>query len=102
MLPAVRGVIDRRILANHFVDPDALDNVLPGPYELQSVGSVLDSVQKASTFTMKRRAPPPRASIQMDGSTDRNRSPVEYPTPYSAELSWPKSLKSDNRPHHPQ
>lgn len=33
MLPAVRGVIDRRILVNYRVDPDALDAVLPEPFE---------------------------------------------------------------------
>lgn len=32
-VPAVRGVIDRRILANYRIDPDALDAVLPAPFE---------------------------------------------------------------------
>lgn len=32
-VPAVRGVIDRRILANYRVSPDALDAVLPDPFE---------------------------------------------------------------------
>lgn len=37
MLPAVRGVIDRRILANYRVEPDALREVLPEPFEPQTV-----------------------------------------------------------------
>lgn len=32
-VPAVRGVIDRRILANYRVSPSALDAVLPDPFE---------------------------------------------------------------------
>lgn len=32
-VPAVRGVIDRRILANYRVDPAALESVLPEPFE---------------------------------------------------------------------
>ena len=37
MLPTMRGVIDRRILVNYRVDPDALDDVLPEPFEPQTV-----------------------------------------------------------------
>ncbi len=37
MLPAVRGVIDRRILANYRVEPDALRELLPEPFEPQTV-----------------------------------------------------------------
>lgn len=31
-IPIMRGIIERRILANFHVDPDALANVLPGPF----------------------------------------------------------------------
>ena len=31
-LPAVQGVIDRRILANFSVDPDVLQQALPAPF----------------------------------------------------------------------
>lgn len=37
-LPAVRGIIDRRILVNYRVDPDALEAVLPYPFEPKLVG----------------------------------------------------------------
>lgn len=37
MLPAVRGVIDRRILVNYRVEPDALAAALPAPFEPQTV-----------------------------------------------------------------
>ena len=37
-LPAVRGVIDRRILVNYRVDPDALAAALPAPFEPLLVG----------------------------------------------------------------
>lgn len=37
MLPAVRGIIDRRILANYRVEPAALRTVLPEPFEPQIV-----------------------------------------------------------------
>ena len=37
-VPAVRGTIDRRILANYRIDPDALDEVLPAPFEPWTVG----------------------------------------------------------------
>ena len=31
-LPVIRGVIDRRILVNYRVDPDALRRILPSPF----------------------------------------------------------------------
>ncbi|KTG09321.1 hypothetical protein AUR64_16195 [Haloprofundus marisrubri] len=37
MLPTIRGVIDRRILVNFRVDPEALDGVLPDPFSPQTV-----------------------------------------------------------------
>lgn len=37
MLPAIRGVIDRRILVNYRVDPGALDELLPHPFRPQTV-----------------------------------------------------------------
>lgn len=37
-LPAVRGVIDRRILINYRVDPGALADVLPSPFEPKLAG----------------------------------------------------------------
>jgi len=37
MLPTIRGVIDRRILVNYRVDPGALDEVLPDPFQPQTV-----------------------------------------------------------------
>lgn len=36
-LPAIRGVIDRRILVNYRVRPDALDAVLPEPFHPKTV-----------------------------------------------------------------
>lgn len=37
MLPTIQGVIDRRILVNYRVDPDALDGVLPDPFVPETV-----------------------------------------------------------------
>lgn len=37
MLPTLRGVIDRRILVNYRVEPDALDDALPDGFEPQTV-----------------------------------------------------------------
>ncbi|WP_420455894.1 DUF2071 domain-containing protein [Rubrivirga sp.] len=37
-IPSVRGVIDRRILVNYRVDPDALAAMLPAPFEPKLVG----------------------------------------------------------------
>src|SRR5258706_4102422 len=31
-LPFIRGIIDRRILANYLVDPDTLARILPAPF----------------------------------------------------------------------
>ncbi len=36
-LPAISGIIDRRILANYRVDPDYIANVLPPPFQPQLV-----------------------------------------------------------------
>lgn len=37
-LPAIRGIIDRRILANYRVDPACMAKVLPAPFRPQLVG----------------------------------------------------------------
>ena len=37
-IPAIRGVIDRRILANYRVDPDAMARVLPAPFRPKLAG----------------------------------------------------------------
>lgn len=37
-LPAIQGVIDRRILANYHVDPDVMRRVLPEPFRPKLVG----------------------------------------------------------------
>jgi hypothetical protein len=36
-LPAISGIIDRRILANYRVDPDSMAKVLPPPFQPQLV-----------------------------------------------------------------
>ena len=36
-MPVVRGIIDRRILINYRVDPDVLQNILPGPFRVKRV-----------------------------------------------------------------
>jgi len=37
-VPAIRGIIDRRILANYHVDPEMIRQILPAPFEPQLVG----------------------------------------------------------------
>jgi len=37
-LPLIRGLIDRRILANYRVDPDALARILPAPFRPKLIG----------------------------------------------------------------
>lgn len=37
VLPAIQGVIRRRVLANYRVDPDAVGNLVPEPFELRLV-----------------------------------------------------------------
>lgn len=37
-LPSIHGRIDRRILANYRVDPDALQRLLPEPFRVKTVG----------------------------------------------------------------
>lgn len=39
-IPVVHGVIDRRILVNFRIDPDAMARVLPPPFEPKLVRSV--------------------------------------------------------------
>ncbi len=39
-IPVLRGIIDRRILVNYRIDPDALANILPPPFRPQFIGSV--------------------------------------------------------------
>ena len=39
-LPAVRGTIERRILVNYVVDPEALQNILPDKFRPKLVGDV--------------------------------------------------------------
>ena len=39
-IPVIRGVIDRRILVNYRVDPDALSRLLPEPFRPQLVNGV--------------------------------------------------------------
>lgn len=39
-MPALRGVIDRRILLNWRIDPDALEPILPGPFRPRTVDGV--------------------------------------------------------------
>jgi len=39
-VPAIRGIIDRRILANYHVDPEMIRQVLPAPFEPQLVGDL--------------------------------------------------------------
>ena len=39
-IPVIRGVIDRRILVNYRVDPDALSRLLPEPFQPQFVNGV--------------------------------------------------------------
>ena len=36
-IPVMRGVIDRRILANYRVDPECLQRILPAPFRPQLV-----------------------------------------------------------------
>ena len=49
-IPVIRGVIDRRILANYRVDPEVLAGLLPPPFRPQRVGRFgVAGIWKSST-----------------------------------------------------
>ena len=81
-LPAVRGVIDRRILVNYRVDPAALDRVLPEPFDPKpvdghAVGGIclirLTGVRPPgvpAAFGLDSENAAHRIAVEWDGSSD--------------------------------
>lgn len=77
-LPAVRGVIDRRILANYRVDPTALGRVLPEPFEPWTVdGWGIGGICLIRLTGM--RPPGVPAALGMRSENAAHRIAVEWP-----------------------
>lgn len=76
-VPAVRGVIDRRILANYRVDPAALDAVLPAPFEPWTVDG--DGVGGICLIRLTEMRPPGvPAAVGMASENAAHRIAVEW------------------------
>lgn len=72
MLPTVRGVIDRRILVNFRVDPDALDAVLPEPFSPQTVdGYGVGGICLIRFRDLRPRGVPARLGIGSENAAHR-------------------------------
>ena len=76
-VPAVRGVIDRRILANYRIEPDALAEVLPAPFEPWTVDG--DGVGGICLIRMTEMRPPGvPAALGMGSENAAHRIAVEW------------------------
>lgn len=88
-LPTIQGIIDRRILVNFRVDPDALSHVLPKPFRPQLV----NGYGIAGICLIRLKAARPRFVPQFLGATSENaahRIAVEWESGSQSEGSRQK------------
>lgn len=72
MLPTIHGVIDRRILVNFRVNPDALDEVLPEPFSPQTVnGYGIGGICLIRFRDLRPRGLPARLGIGSENAAHR-------------------------------
>ncbi|MEX0887097.1 MAG: DUF2071 domain-containing protein [Phycisphaeraceae bacterium] len=71
-LPAIHGVIDRRMLVNYRVDPDAIARVLPPPFEPQLVdGCAIAGICLIRLKHIRPRLWPARCGIGSENAAHR-------------------------------
>lgn len=83
-LPTLRGVIDRRILLNWRIEPEALDGILPAPFRPRTV----DGVAIGGVCCIRLRDVRPRGVPAVVGFGSENaahRIGVEFPASASAD-----------------
>jgi len=72
MLPTIRGVIDRRILVNYRVDPEALDEVLPDPFHPKTVeGYGIGGICLIRLRDLRPRGFPPQIGVRSENAAHR-------------------------------
>lgn len=72
MLPTIRGVIDRRILVNFRVEPNALDEVLPDPFSPQAVnGYGIGGICLIRFRDLRPRGVPPQLGVGSENAAHR-------------------------------
>lgn len=75
-MPAIEGIIERRVLVNFRIDPDRVASVLPAPLRAQRVGGYaiggicLDPTQKDPPAGVARLG---RVAFRERGAPDRRR-----------------------------